>query len=65
MLFFVWLKFNVAPKRIGLTKFKYFFFTSRYVEWVSSVKNTGDLVIRSLCSDHVIGKFRCKQNGKV
>ena len=31
-------------------------------ECVSSFKNTGDFVIRALCSDHVIGKFRCKQN---
>ena len=28
MLFFVWLKFNDAQKRIGLTKYKYFFYTS-------------------------------------
>jgi len=26
--------------------------------------NTGDFVIRALCSDHAICKCRCKQNGK-
>ena len=51
---------NDAQKRIGLTKYKYFFFTSlslsRSGECVSSFKNTGDFVIRALCSDHVCQK---------
>ena len=46
----------------GLTKYKHFFFTSLSGEWVSLFKNTGDFVIRALCTNHVIGKFRCKQN---
>jgi len=43
----------------------YFFFTSLSGKWVSSFKNTEDFIIWALCSDHVIGKFRCKLNGKV
>ena len=65
MLFFVWLKFKDAQKRIGLTKFKYIFLTSLSGEWVSAFKNTWDFVILALCSDHVIDKFRYKQNGRV
>ena len=65
MLFSVWLKFNDAQKQIGLTEFKYLCFTFLSGDWVSSFKNTGDFVIRALCSDHVIGTFRCKQNGRV
>ena len=64
MLFFVSLKFNDAQKRIVLTKFQYIFFTSLPGEWVASFKNTGDFVIRALCSDDVIDKFRCKENGR-
>ena len=41
------------------------FITSLSGEWVSLFKNTGDFVTQALCSDHVIGKFRCKQNGRV
>ena len=62
MLFSVWLKFNDAQERIGLTKYKYLCFTSLSEEWVSSFKNTGDFIIRALCNDHVIAKFRWKQN---
>ena len=54
-----------SQKLIGLTKYEYFFSTYFSGEWVSSFKNTGDFVIRALCSDHVISKFRCKQNGRV
>ena len=43
-------------------KYKHFFFTSLSGEWVSSFKNTGDFVIRALCTNHVIGKLRYKQN---
>ena len=46
MLFFVCLKFNDAQKQIGLTKYKYFFFTSLSGEWVSAIKNSGDFVMR-------------------
>ena len=44
-------------------KYKYFFFTSLSLsligEWVSTFKYTGDFIIWALCSDHMIGKFRC------
>ena len=43
----------------------YFFFTSQSGEWVSLFKNTRDFVMRAHCSDHVIGKFRYKHNGRV
>ena len=65
MLFSVCLKFNGAQKRIGLTIYNYLCFTSLSGELVSSFKITVDFVIRALCSDHMIGKFRSKQNGRV
>jgi len=44
------LIFNDAQKQIGLTKYKYFFFTSLHGEWVSSFKNTADFVIRTIAA---------------
>ena len=38
---FVWLKFNTAQKRIGLTKYKYFLFTSLSENGFPRFKNTG------------------------
>ena len=63
--YFVWLKCNDAQTRIGLTKYKYFFFTYLFGEWASSFNNTGHFVIRAVCSGHVIGKCSYKQNGRV
>ena len=54
----MWLKFSDAQKLIGLTKYEYFFSTYFSGEWVSSFKNTGDFVIRALCSDHVISSIK-------
>ena len=54
MLFFVWLKFNDAQKRIGLMKYKYFIFTSLSWELVSSFKNTSDFLTSQRSHDRSI-----------
>ena len=57
----MWLTFNDAQHRIGLTKYKYFFSPLSLRRIGFLVKIIGVFVIRALCSDHVISTFRCKK----